>query len=101
MPYFAIFGTDKPGALELRTATRPAHREYLRNPGAHRVKLHHGGPTMTDDGERMNGTLLVVEAESLEAVRAFAADDPYARAGIFERVEIRPWAWTTGAPGDR
>lgn len=98
MPYFVIFGTDKPGALATRTATRPAHREYLRNPGPHKVKLIHGGPTLGDDGESMNGTLLIVEAATLDEVRRFAQDDPYRKADIFERVEIREWNWTTGRP---
>jgi uncharacterized protein YciI len=30
----------------------------------------------------------VFEAESLEAARTFAEDDPYARQGIFERVQV-------------
>ncbi|MDT4886907.1 YCII-related domain protein [compost metagenome] len=46
----------------------------------------------------MNGSLLVVEAASLAEVQAFLDDDPYVRAGIFERVEIRPWNWGLGNP---
>ncbi|MCW5625579.1 MAG: YciI family protein [Burkholderiales bacterium] len=98
MPYFALFGTDKPGMLDVRLATRPSHRAYLHDPTAHDVKVLHGGPTAADDGVTMNGSLLVVEAESLDAVRRFAAGDPYAKAGIFERMEIRPWLWATGRP---
>ncbi len=91
--YFVIFGTDKPGAESVRAANRPAHREYLRGPGKHPVKVRVGGPTLREDGVTMNGTMLVVEADNLEAVRAFAADDPYSRAGLFETLEIRPWNW--------
>ena len=97
--YFVILGTDRPGMTELRLATRPAHREYLHNPTSpHRVRLLHGGPTLTPDGEQMNGTLLVVEAASLADAEHFAANDPYRKAGLFESVAIRPWAWATGRP---
>lgn len=96
--YFVVFGTDKPNYLHVREAQRPAHREYLRNPGAHVVKVHLGGPTLDPSGQHMNGTLLVVEAESEAAVRAFLADDPYSRAGLFATLEVRPWAWGLGKP---
>jgi uncharacterized protein YciI len=46
----------------------------------------------------MNGSLLVVEAGSLEEANAIADKDPYARAGLFASVEIRPWRWTVGNP---
>lgn len=39
----------------------------------------------------MIGTLLVVRADSEQAVRDFVNDDPYVREGMYERVEIRPW----------
>lgn len=39
----------------------------------------------------MNGTLLIVEADDIERVRAFVADDPYSRAGLFRAVDVRPW----------
>ncbi|PXB68003.1 hypothetical protein C0046_41155, partial [Pseudomonas aeruginosa] len=42
-----------------------------------------------------------VEAASLDEVQAFLADDPYVRAGLFQRVEIRPWNWSLGAPDAR
>lgn len=96
--YFVIFATDKPGAEQTRAEARPRHREYLRNPGDHAVKVRLGGPTLTEDGERMNGTLLVVEAERIEDVRAFLAGDPYSRASLFESVTVRPWNWGIGKP---
>ena len=96
--YFVIFGTDKPGMETVRTATRPAHRDYLRSPGKHAITVRVGGPTLRDDGATMNGTLLIVEAETIDAVRAFAADDPYSRAGLFQTIEIRPWNWGLNNP---
>ncbi len=98
---FVIFATDRPGALELRLETREAHRAYLRDMAAHpEVSVIHGGPTLAEDGETMNGTLLIVEAPSLAAAQSFAAGDPYAKADLFTSVELRPWAWVIGAPGE-
>ena len=95
--YFVVFATDKPGTESVRNTTRPAHREYLRNPGKHAVTVR-VGPTLRDDAVTMNGSLLIVEAETLDAVRAFAEDDPYNRAGLFQTVEIRPWNWALNNP---
>jgi uncharacterized protein YciI len=46
----------------------------------------------------MNGSLLVVDAPDAEAVEAFSAADPYRLAGLFERVEVRAWRQSIGAP---
>ena len=95
--YFAVFALDKPGALELRLATRPAHLEYLKTlAGA----LKAGGPLMTDDGKEPRGSMLVYEAGRIEDVRKIVAADPYSKAGLFQSVEIRAWNWLTGRPAN-
>lgn len=96
--FFLVLATDAPGMAEVRNEIRPVHRAYLRNPCNHPIKVHLGGPTLTTRGEEMNGTLLVVEAEDISIVSDFVADDPYSQAGMFKSVDIRPWAWTLGAP---
>jgi uncharacterized protein YciI len=52
------------------------------------------GPFTEPDGETMNGSLVVIEAASLDAARKIAAGDPFAKAGVFATVDIRPWLWT-------
>jgi len=37
------------------------------------------------------GSLILIEADSLEEARAFAADDPYVTEGIFARYEVHPF----------
>ena len=98
MTYFAVLATDRSGKAALRAETREAHRRHLRAPEGHAVSVRFGGPTLTDDGGRMNGTLLIIEAEDINAVRAFVSDDPYVRADLFERIDIRPWQWSLGNP---
>ena len=95
--YFAVWATDKPGMLAERQRVRDAHRARLRDPGAHAVQVRLGGPTL-DAGGEMSGTLLVIEAEHIDAVRGFMADDPYMAAGVYATVDIRPWAWGLGQP---
>jgi uncharacterized protein YciI len=46
----------------------------------------------------MNGSLVVVEAATLDAARKIASSDPFAKAGVFASVEIRPWLWTINNP---
>jgi uncharacterized protein YciI len=84
---FAITNLDKPDSLALRTATRDAHLGYLDGIVA---QLLLAGPVLNADGQPI-GSLLVVEAENQAAAEAFAAADPYARAGLFETVIIRPY----------
>ena len=93
MAQFAIIAHDKPGALALRLAARSAHLDYV---GAHPSLVRLAGPMLNEAGESI-GSLFLVEAADIEAVRAFAAADPYALAGLFERVEIRAWRPTIGA----
>lgn len=92
---YALICTDKPNSLGLRTANRPEHLAYLESLGE---TLVFAGPFTADDGETMNGSLIVVQATSLEAARKIGADDPFAKAGIFANVDIRPWLWTINNP---
>ncbi|MFZ1070722.1 MAG: YciI family protein [Methyloceanibacter sp.] len=92
---YALICTDKPNSLAMRKAKRPEHVAYLKSLGD-TLKL--AGPFTEADGETMNGSLIVVEAASLLAAKEIAAGDPYAKAGLFASVEIRPWIWTLNNP---
>ncbi len=85
---FAIFCTDKEDYLDVRMDNRPAHVEYLKAQGD---KLIFAGPTIAEDGETMNGSLIVVNFDSLEQAQEFASNDPYAQAKLFDSVVIRAW----------
>ena len=96
--YFAVWATDAPGMLSARQRVREAHRSRLRDPGPHAVRVLLGGATLDETDAQMNGTLLVVQAEHIDAVRRFVAEDPYVREGVYKSVEVRPWAWGLGTP---
>ena len=96
--YFAVWATDKAGMLEARQRVRDVHRARLRNPGTHPVRVLLGGATLDEGAAQMNGTLLVVEADSADSVHRFVAEDPYMLEGVYATVEVRPWAWGLGQP---
>ena len=85
---FMFFCSDKPGHEQLRLDTRQAHLEYL---GGFKDRAVAVGPTLTEDGEHMNGSLLILDLADRQEAEDFAANDPYAKAGLFESVTIRPW----------
>jgi uncharacterized protein YciI len=94
---YAVICTDKPNSLALRQANRPEHLDYLEGLGN---ALVHAGPFLDPVDGTMNGSLIVVEVASLEAARQIVAEDPFARAGLFAAVEIRPWVWTINNPDE-
>ena len=96
--YYAVWATDHPGVLAVRQQVREAHRARLRDPGAHPVQVVAGGPTLDERDDAMNGSLLVIRADSIDAVRRFVAEDPYVLAGVYAQVEVRPWQWGLGQP---
>ena len=64
---FVLFCEDKPGAEALRLETREAHLAYV---GTLTDKIKLAGPMLSDDGEHMVGSLFVIEADSIDEVRA-------------------------------
>ena len=87
---------DKPGGLQLRLDTRPAHIAYLTQLNEAGT-LKFAGPFLGDDGKPI-GSLVAVEAADLAAAKSLVANDPYAQAGLFATVEIQPWSWTFNNP---
>ena len=93
---FALICKDKPGALQIRLDTRPAHLAYLEALNTEK-KLAFAGPFL-DAEDKPNGSLVVVEAAGKAEAEAIAARDPYAGAGLFESVEVRAWNWVVNRP---
>jgi uncharacterized protein YciI len=93
---FAVICNDKPGNLQLRVDNRPAHVAFLEGLNAEK-KLAFAGPFLDGDGKSC-GSLVVIEAPDLEAAKALAAEDPFAKVGVFGTVEVRAWNWTFNKP---
>jgi uncharacterized protein YciI len=83
---FVIIGWDGPDGAAKRPAVRPAHLAHLRPLSeAGRVKI--AGPLLDK-----TGSLIVLEAESLAEVWSIVARDPYVTEGVFNRVDVKPFA---------
>ena len=91
---FALICDDKPASLDLRVKVRADHLAFLGSLGA---AMKFGGP-FTDDAGSPVGSLVVIEAENRAAAETLAAQDPYAKAGLFQSVIIRPWKWALKNP---
>ena len=91
---FALIGTYKPASLDLRMAVRPDHLKHLESLGP---ALKAAGPFTDDDG-KPSGSLVIIEAADRAQAKAIAEADPYAKAGLFASVEIRPWKWLIKNP---
>lgn len=85
---FVIYAVDKPDSLAVRLANRQAHLDYLKG---FEANLVFAGPFLADQGDGMEGSLLAMEFPDRAAAEAFAAGDPYSKAGLFESVAIRRW----------
>jgi uncharacterized protein YciI len=86
MPVFAMIGWDVPDSGALRQRHRPAHLANLEGLVA-AGRVRHAGPLL-DAGGTPRGSLVLFEAESLEAARRLAAADPYVTGGVFARHEV-------------
>ncbi|HEC91058.1 MAG TPA: hypothetical protein ENI55_05265, partial [Alphaproteobacteria bacterium] len=73
---YVITCKDKPDHLEIRRANRHHHLEYL---GRLEDRIFAAGPTIADDGETMNGSVLIIDFADRDAAQDFAAADPYAK----------------------
>lgn len=87
MPY-AIQMQDKAGAAQIRADNRAAHVEYLK---ANAHFLLAAGALIDDDGTGGSGAILIVDTEDRKEAERFVADDPFSKAGLFEKVSITRW----------
>lgn len=92
---YAIYALDQAGSLEHRLQARPVHVERLK------VLVEEGrlllaGPLPAVDSEDpgpagFSGSLIIAEFDSLADARAWADEDPYMAAGVYESVEVKPF----------
>lgn len=82
---FVIIGMDGPDGQAKRKGLRQAHLERLKRLESE-GKLVLAGPFAD-----RSGSLIIIEADSIEEARAFIQKDPYVEQGVFEKVEVRPF----------
>jgi uncharacterized protein YciI len=95
---YAITGEDVADSLDKRQGARPAHLarlEALKDEG----RLLLAGPfpriDSPDPGPAgFSGTLIIAEFDSLETAEKWANGDPYLAAGVYARVNVKPFKKT-------
>ncbi|MFD2741537.1 YciI family protein [Sulfitobacter aestuarii] len=87
----ALIARDKPGAQEIRSANRPAHLDYLKASD----HVAQAGPLLDAEGG-MIGSLLILDVPDMAVARDWAANDPYAAAGLFSDVQLVEWKRVIG-----
>ena len=91
---YAIISQDVDNSLALRKSARNDHLERLQTLKAE-GRLLLAGPHPTIDSDEpgdagFTGSLIVAEFDSLASAQAWADDDPYIAAGVYERVIVKP-----------
>ena len=85
MPLYALIAHDRPG-LEHRRDNRPAHLEHMAKLDA-AGRLRYGGPLLNEKQD-MVGSLIILEADSLDDAKATYAQDPYVIHNVFDRYDV-------------
>ena len=93
--WYAIVSEDLEGTLEKRVAARPDHLARLHAltvEGRLLIAGPHPAVDSPDPGPAgFTGSLIVAEFDSLSAARAWADDDPYVTAGVYDNVKVKPF----------
>ena len=82
---YVIIGWDGPEGQSKRPSYRPAHLEHLERLQK-QGQLVCAGP-FTDKA----GSLVIIEADTMEQAESIANGDPYLTHGVFERIEVHPF----------
>ena len=93
--WYAIMSEDVDNSLPLRATARDAHLARLRTLVAE-GRLLLAGPHPAVDAEEpgeagFTGSLVIAEFASLEEAKRWADKDPYVSAGVYRKVEVKPF----------
>lgn len=93
--YYAIIAEDIENSLQQRLAARPDHLarlEQLKQEGRLLVAGPHPAIDSDDPGPAgFSGSLVIAEFTSLEAATEWAQNDPYCKAGVYQKVTVKPY----------
>lgn len=88
MPLFAVIGFDQAtGSAQLREQGRPAHRAYVQ---ANDAGIRFAGAMYGSSGDQC-GSLLIIEAEDIEAVWSWCRAEPFYQSGVYGDFHVVPW----------
>lgn len=87
MPYL-IETYDDPASAQVRQERYQEHLEFL-DRNAHLLLAC--GAKLSDDGERADGGIYLVDLDSREAAEELIAQDPFSQGGLFRKVVVQRW----------
>ncbi len=82
----ALIAHDKPGNLQVRKDNRADHLAHINDTGV----VSQAGPLLDENGE-MAGSLVILDVADMAAAQDWADNDPYAKAGLFAKVDLVRW----------
>ena len=93
MAYFFVIAHDKPEKSSLvRGTVRGEHLEYW---GHYSHMIVTGGPLLSEENSA-KGSAFIMQADDQATIEEVFADDPYTKAGLFDRVEVLWWKPSLG-----
>lgn len=84
---FLVYGRDGDAFGSEQGDLDEAHQAYM---DGWLPRMIGRGPTLSPDGGRHTGSVHVIDADDLAMARAFAFDEPYARAGWYAEISVWP-----------
>ncbi|MCQ9326041.1 YciI family protein [Neisseria dentiae] len=91
MEYYMLLATDGEGVHDARMAARPEHLKRLEALQAEGRLLTAGPNSLPDNPDRVSGSLIIAKFASLDDAQAWAEQDPYVVAGVYEEILIKPF----------
>ncbi len=92
---YAIVAEDSKNSLSKRMESRPEHIQRLKEL-KQQGKLILAGPLPAIDNIEpgpagFTGSLIVAEFKSLKEAEHWANDDPYIKAGVYQKITVKPF----------
>ncbi|OSI18623.1 hypothetical protein BWD09_02345 [Neisseria dentiae] len=91
MEYYMLLATDGEGVHDARMAARPEHLKRLEALQAEGRLLTAGPNPLPENPDRVSGSLIIAQFASLDDAQAWAEQDPYVGAGVYEEILIKPF----------
>jgi uncharacterized protein YciI len=93
--WYVIYSEDVENSLPLRKQTRAAHLERIQLL-VEQGRVLVAGPCPAIDSEDpgeagFTGSLVIAEFGSVEEAQQWADTDPYAIAGVYQKVSVKPY----------
>ena len=80
---YCLVCIDRENSIETRMQNREDHLKYVAETNV--VKF--AGPFLSEE-DTMIGSLIVIDVDNKEAAALWSKNDPYKKAGLFQRTEI-------------